>query len=415
MERIVVLSPHPCEIYHEIVDTLLYTHGVREQIEHHHTEGVGVAAIVNGFMGFASCNAVDNLEESLELSKKFAHHSSRSRDLPQPTDPLPVSSCFDQRIAEASQEEVVDLAEDIRASVPTSCDLVNETILLKTQKVRIVNSNGVNVTRASTCAVFDITLGERTQGSDFFSYLYSRTWRDSWPLSEEVEQWLENSHRECDIEPGECEVIFSPTAISRILDAVFVPVLCGMLPEVCEKFLSSPDLLPRWLDIYDDGTLEGGMGTEPFDGEGCRQQKTPVIEKGCFTSTLYDTTLARSHGRESTGNAVRESFENAPVVYVTNLFIPPVSRKEELTHEITEGVVIGDLLGAYTINPPSGDFGSTLSRSYRIQKGEIVGTIPPREIQGNIFSLLRDFIPADDVKKVDRYVVPSIKTKIRIC
>lgn len=414
MERIVTLSPYPCEIYHEVVDTLLYAHGVRRQIEHHHMGGVGITTIVDGFMGFASTDTIEGLEESYDLSKKFAHHSSRSRVLPQSPTLSSVCSCFDPRIAEASQTDVADLAEGIRAVVPPTCDLVSETILLKKRKVHIMNSNGMNVTRKSTYAVLDITLREKALGLDLFSYFYSRKWDISWLLSEEIELWQENSRKQCDIAPGEYEVIFSPAAISRILDAIFVPAICGMLPEVCDR-ISSPELLPPWLEIYDDGTLEGGMGTEPFDDEGVAQQKTHVIEKGCFASILCDTTLARAYGKKSTGNSVRESFGNAPVVYVTNLIISPVSGTEELINEIVNGIVIDDLMGAYTVNPPSGDITSTVWRGYRIQKGEIVGAIPPREIQGNIFSLFKDFMPGNDVKRVDRYVVPSIKTRIRIC
>src|SRR5262249_56242120 len=45
--------------------------------------------------------------------------------------------------------------------------------------------------------------------------------------------------------------------------------------------------------LVDDGTMPGGFGTSPFDGEGVPSQRTLVIEKGVLKSYLLNTYAAR--------------------------------------------------------------------------------------------------------------------------
>src|SRR5262249_16759607 len=45
--------------------------------------------------------------------------------------------------------------------------------------------------------------------------------------------------------------------------------------------------------IVDDGTMTGGFGTSPFDGEGVPSRRTVVIEKGQLNSYLLNTYTAR--------------------------------------------------------------------------------------------------------------------------
>lgn len=408
--QLVDSAEYPCEVYHEVTDTALYRSAGKKQIEQHHTEGAGITTIVDSIMGFASTHNMDSLRESYEFSREFAHHGSTPRVLPQPAPVPAVSSCFDPRIAEVLPEDMTDLADQVFGEIPF-CHVINETILLTTQTIHVVNSYGVDVTKKGTFAVLDITLQDKSvKERTSYSCFYSRTLDFLWPLQKEAEQWHEASQK-TDVSPGEVEVIFSSLAFSRILDAIFVPVFCGNFPEAEDMFQSG---ILSEIDVYDHGTLEGGMGTAPFDGEGVPQQMTPLIEKGHVASFLYDTTSGSVHKKMSTGNAYRESFEDVPQVYATNVYIPPVCKTEDLLADTREGILVSDILGASITHPPSGEFVSNISRGYRIRRGEITGMIPPKMIEGSISSLLKELIPGDDAKKVDRYVVPSSRTRVRV-
>src|SRR6266852_3543732 len=57
--------------------------------------------------------------------------------------------------------------------------------------------------------------------------------------------------------------------------------------------------------VIDDGTMVGGFGTSPFDGEGIPTRRTVVIEKGVLKSYLLNTYTAKKLGLQTTANASR--------------------------------------------------------------------------------------------------------------
>src|SRR5215468_10986612 len=76
------------------------------------------------------------------------------------------------------------------------------------------------------------------------------------------------------------------------------------------------------ITVIDDGTMPGGFGTEPFDGEGIPTQVTPVIENGVLKSYLLNTYTARKLGLKSTGNAAR-GLAGSPGIGSGNFFLQP--------------------------------------------------------------------------------------------
>jgi len=59
------------------------------------------------------------------------------------------------------------------------------------------------------------------------------------------------------------------------------------------------------VNVIDDGTMSGGFGTTPFDGEGIPTRRTVVIENGILKSYLLNTYTAKKLGMETTANASR--------------------------------------------------------------------------------------------------------------
>src|SRR5207248_8648793 len=72
--------------------------------------------------------------------------------------------------------------------------------------------------------------------------------------------------------------------------------------------------------LIDDGTLVGGAGSAPFDGEGLPTRRNVLIEQGVLKTVLYDTETARKvgGGAQSTANA-RRSYNSAPSIGSFNL------------------------------------------------------------------------------------------------
>ena len=74
--------------------------------------------------------------------------------------------------------------------------------------------------------------------------------------------------------------------------------------------------------MIDDGTMVGGFGTSPFDGEGIPTRRTVVIEKGVLKSYLLNTYTAKKLGLQTTGNASR-GLAGTPGIGPGNYFLQP--------------------------------------------------------------------------------------------
>src|SRR5712671_5475701 len=59
------------------------------------------------------------------------------------------------------------------------------------------------------------------------------------------------------------------------------------------------------ITVIDDGTIVGGFGTSPFDGEGIPTRRTVVLENGVLKSYLLNTYTAKKLDLETTANASR--------------------------------------------------------------------------------------------------------------
>src|SRR5205814_4715556 len=102
-------------------------------------------------------------------------------------------------------------------------------------------------------------------------------------------------------------VIFDPLVATSILEHIFEGIngdsvyrgasfLAGKLGQ---KIAAST------VSVIDDGTIVGGFGTSPFDGEGIPTRRTVVIENGVLTSYLLNTYTAKKLGLQTTANASR--------------------------------------------------------------------------------------------------------------
>ena len=74
--------------------------------------------------------------------------------------------------------------------------------------------------------------------------------------------------------------------------------------------------------VIDDGTMPGGFGTSPFDGEGIPTRRTVVIENGVLKSYLLNTYTAKKLGLQTTANASR-GLAGTPGIGPGNYFLQP--------------------------------------------------------------------------------------------
>jgi PmbA protein len=141
--------------------------------------------------------------------------------------------------------------------------------------------------------------------------------------------------------------------------------------------------------IVDDPTIDGGMGSRSFDGEGTPTSRTEVLRDGVLDSFLFDTRSARKAGSATTGNAVRSGFRDLPGVGSTNFILQKgTTSPEEMLASTDRGLWVKNLAGWWVgINSATGDFSSG-ARGLWIENGQVVHPVKNVTIASNILDML---------------------------
>ena len=142
--------------------------------------------------------------------------------------------------------------------------------------------------------------------------------------------------------------------------------------------------------VIDDGTIPGGFGSSPFDGEGIPSRRTVVIEKGVLQSYLLNTYTARKLKLETTGNAARGLAGNPGIGY-GNLFLEKGTRSsQQIIGDIKRGLYVIDLLG-FGVNLVTGDY-SRGATGIWIENGELTYPVEEITVAGNLKEMLNNIV-----------------------
>jgi PmbA protein len=191
------------------------------------------------------------------------------------------------------------------------------------------------------------------------------------------------------VKSAQVPVIFDPQMAASFVraiagaangDAVYKnsSFLTGMLG----KTLAVPTVT-----IVDDGVLEGGLGTSPFDGEGVPTRKTAIIERGVVKNFLYDSITARKAKAKVTGNAAR-SYDGLPSIGTNNLYLEPGAQTpEELIRGVKNGFYVTAMLG-HGPNVVTGEY-SRGANGVWIENGELAYPVQEVTVAGNVRSMLQ--------------------------
>jgi TldD protein len=136
--------------------------------------------------------------------------------------------------------------------------------------------------------------------------------------------------------------------------------------------------------IIDDATMAGEFGTYGIDDEGQPGERTTLIEDGVLKDFMWDLTQARRHGRRSTGNGRRETYQHLPMVRMTNTFLVgrPGTTLDDLIGTVDHGVFVKELNGGQ-VNTATGDFVFGMNEAYLIEGGKVTEPLRAANLIGN--------------------------------
>lgn len=393
----------------------------KDSIEHtkeFFSEGIGIRAIVNGAIGFASTNLASQLQNAVEVAVAEARVRENDPDwvgLPSNGKYPTVSGIFDKKVESLELEECIEYAlaliegtKKVPGTLPTSGGFTRAK-----GKQLILNTNGIEIEEESTAVsgfVDVITVNRQT--STAYDFAVSRSLDiDFSALGQNAAELALKSNGGIKIEPQKTNVIFHPFAFSDIIEEALAPSLdadnvqkgrSGLINKVGEE-LAAPEL-----NIYDDGLIEAGIETSASDDEGVPSQRTTLIEKGVLETYLYDSYTAGKAGVKSTGNSSRYSYTSPPSVGLRNFIID--YPQTDVIADTHLGIFVNTVIGAHTANSISGDFSVEARNAFTIKDGALDKPIKSLMISGNVFELLKQITGAGfDVRKVGGIITPSIR------
>jgi len=205
-------------------------------------------------------------------------------------------------------------------------------------------------------------------------------------------------------------VVFDPMVSTSILEHIFEGIngdsvyrgasfLAGKLGE---------KIAGDNVTVIDDGTIPGGFGSSPFDGEGIPTRRTVVIENGVLKSYLLNTYTAKKLGLQTTANASR-GLAGTPGIGPGNYFLQPGQKSaKELIADIKEGLYVTEFLGQ-GVNLVTGDYSRGASGLW-ISNGELGYPVEEITVAGNLKDLFFNISEiASDLEFRGSVAAPTIR------
>jgi predicted Zn-dependent protease len=201
------------------------------------------------------------------------------------------------------------------------------------------------------------------------------------------------------------ELLSAPPVTGGKYTVITDPVLTGVFTHEAFGHLSESDFVyenPRMqelmqlgkrfgsdgLNIIDDGTLPGGLGTHRYDYEGTPTRKNYLIKDGILVGRLHSRETASKMGEAVTGNARAVHYQHPPIVRMTNTYIEQGSANfEDMLKEIDLGVYALDIIGGQTAMEM---FTFSAAYGYMIRKGKIAELVRDVTLTGNVFETLHN-------------------------
>lgn len=399
--------------------------GKIESIQEASSYGLGLRVISGHKLGFAYVNDFrpESLEETVRRALDFARILTADENNVLPDDPgiTEVKGLYDPGLSQIPLDRKIALAREV------------ESLALKVKgitrsegarygesedEVVLVNSLGLAKSyKTSGCSFGVGVIAEKgDQKSSGYDSCPRRFFADLKPAAEVAKRAADMALEMLDPRPVKTQratVILDPDVAYAILGGI-IQAINGERVLQGASFLGKKlgqKIASELITIIDDGTLEKGLASAPFDGEGVPTQKRPVVERGILKGFLYNTYAARRAGVKSTGNASRGGFDSLPGIGPHNFYIAAGKTKpKEIIAATDRGVLVKEVTG-YGINPVNGNFSGGASGLW-IENGKIAFPVKGITIAGTAEEILNGIdMLGDDLDLNRGRTAPTLRIK----
>jgi PmbA protein len=368
-----------------------------KHIQNKQNSTVALRIIKDGRIGYATSTRLDDIEDLINNAVATAEFGTEARF----TFPAPISypeiKVFDPDVELVTLEQMVELGQGLIDTLTRHTpELICEAGITRvTTNVSIINSRGGQASYKQSIFISAIE-GQLIRGTDMLFVGEHQSSCHPALNTEDITgkmlQQLEWARENVKVPTKVLPVVFTPhgivSAFAGPLIAAFngKTVLEGASP-VGKKL--GQKVFDKKLSLRDDPTIDYRPGSGPCDDEAVPSEVTPLITEGKVSSFLYDLQTAAMANTRSTGNGHR-SQGGQPNPYPSALVVTPGDTSfDDMVHDIKEGLVVEQLMGATQGNILGGDFSGNVLLGYKIEGGKIVGRVKDTMVSGNIYQLLK--------------------------
>ncbi|MBA7542684.1 Metalloprotease PmbA [subsurface metagenome] len=289
-------------------------------------------------------------------------------------------------------------------------------------KTNIFNSNGLEVSGKDTsCSlsshiiVKDKISKETSDGYEWQSERTIKRLKAFDVAKTALEEAKRNLNRK-KIKSMKVPIILSPKGTIQLIMRPIASAINGESFQYKRTFLvdKRDEIIgSKYLNIEDNGLIDGAVGSAIFDGEGVPCKNKKIFEKGKFLKTglLHNSYTAGKEGVESTGNASRGSYNSIPSIGATNFIMPngDITIKE-MIKDVKEGILF-DYTGD-TPNISTGDFSGLILHGNLIVNGEVKEPLNETMIGINLVDLFKNIkAVSKEFKIYGAFQAPYVRVK----
>ncbi|HEK84997.1 MAG: TldD/PmbA family protein [Candidatus Saccharicenans sp.] len=375
--------------------------GEIESVEEASTYGLGLRIMVNKKLGFTYLNDFrpESLEQAISRAINFAHvlTPDDNNALPEASEITEVKGLYDPGLSQVPMDKKISLLKEVESlarKVPGITKSAGASYGEEESEIIIANSLGLLKSYKSTACGYGVGVisekGDQKTGG--YESCNRRFFSELKPAAEIAQRAAHKALEMLDPKPIKTQraaVIFDPEVAYALLGGIIQAINAESVLQGA-SFLGKKlgqKIASDLITIIDDGTLERGLASAPFDGEGVPTQKRIIVENGILKGFLYNTYAAKRAGVKSTGNATRAGFASLPGIGPHNFYILSGRHKpEEIIAATERGILVKEVTG-YGINPVNGHFSGGASGLW-IEQGKIVFPVKGITIAGTAEEML---------------------------
>ena len=367
--------------------------------------GLGFRALVNGRMGYASTQILD--EEAIDMlvdgalenaalveseDRQFIFEGSESYPELKLYEPKLEALDAARKIEMAKALEKLTLAQDERIRQVEDC-----AVFSSSDEMILVNSRGLDVSvKENLMGAYVAAIardGEKVNTGFKMAFSMDPEEIDLEKLAKAAAREALDGLEAVQAESGAYRVLLRSDVAATLL-ATFSGVFSA---DNAQRGLSrlkgreGEAIAAGCVTIMDDPHRAGSAASTPFDGEGVATAPKAVVEDGRLNTLLHNLKTANKQGVQTTANASRPSYAAQVGVAPTNFYFKPTDVDlQGMIEKVGDGLLITEMQGMHAgANPITGDF-SLAAKGFRVRGGKRAEAVAQITIAGNFYEVLKN-------------------------